>query len=660
MSEANMTKSNQQLWNQFLAIAQPYFYPTDRKGSWLSFLILLILLLVFLFALMFVLVSAVSLGLDALIPKGFESVAGGLVRSIRQIINSPFIGVVAGMLVVPLAGAFYFRRQLLPRWRPWALLGGLLFLLLSVNGLNLIISFVGRFFQTALAEKNEPTYWRFLFIYASVFVVGTPIVVVYAYVRDVLGLRWREWLTQNFLARYFGDRSYYDINVENVVDNPDQRISEDIRSFTDYSLRYLLIILGSAISLVSFTGVLLSISVPLTVTLVVYATLGTIITILFGRRLIGLNFNQLRREADFRYGLVHTRDHAESIAFYRGENQESRQMGQRFQEVIRNYNLLIGWQRNLSFFTTGYDYFVIILPSLVVAPLYFAGKIDFGAISQAGFAFAQVLSALSIIVSQFEVLSGFIAGINRLGGLAEKLEPPETVATEGRTLIDMAQEPRLALEHVTIMTPNYERTLVRDLSVSLQAGQGLVIVGRSGAGKSSVLRAIAGLWHAGTGRIVCPKPEDVLFLPQRPYMVLGSLRSQLLYPNTDVSTSEAELHKALEQVNLGELPERVGGFDVELDWDDVLSLGEQQRLAIARLLLTSPPFAILDEATSALDLQNEKQVYQKIQATASSFVSVGHRPSLLQYHQFVLELTGDTNWRLMPTASYQPNEEAFS
>ncbi|XFA72011.1 ABC transporter ATP-binding protein/permease [Thermosynechococcaceae cyanobacterium Okahandja] len=635
------------VWGQFLTIAQPYFFPRDRRGSSVIFILLLFLVIALMFGVLFGVTAAATFGLNALAPELMAQIAGGLMETFRNLWAAPLSrSLILATVIVPLGVFALLRRDLLPRWQAWTLLGLLLMLSLSVSGLNVIISFVGRFFQTALAEKKEPEFWRFLGVYAAVFVVGTPIVVIYRYVREYLGLRWRDWLTRHFLDRYFQNRAYYTVENQGDIDNPDQRITEDVRSFTQTSLQFLLIILSDIIDLIAFSGILWSISRPLTLTLGGYAVFGTIITVLIGQRLIRLNFNQLRCEADFRYGLVHVRDNAESIAFYRGEAQESVQVRQRFLEVLRNFNLLIGWQRNLDFFTTAYNYFVVIVPAAVVAPRYFAGEIDFGAISQASFAFSQIFSSLSIIVLQFRELSGFIAGIERLAEFNDALStshlPPESP-------IQVAEKPYIALEHVTVDTPNRTRRLIEDVTFALEAGESVVIMGPSGVGKSSMLRAIAGLWQSGSGCIYRPPISEILFLPQRPYMILGTLRTQLLYPGGDRHTSDDALLHALVQVNLEHLPDRVGGFDVELAWDDVLSLGEQQRLAIARLLLNQRPYAILDEATSALDLENEKRVYEHIQRTSRNYISVGHRESLVQYHTYVLELKNSKEWSFAPT-----------
>lgn len=654
-----MNKFDHRLWEQFLRIAQPFFYPIER-GSGKVFLALVLLLLVFLFAAFFVAVSGVAIASQYIFPDFFNSIAPGLYESVTSVINSPYVAIIVLMLLIPVGSFWLCRNQIRSRWQPWAFLSVLLLLSLSVSGLNVIISYVGNFFTTALAEKNQSEFWRFLFVYAGVFVVGTPIVVLYGYTRDRLGNYWRKWLTDRFLDRYLSDRAYYQIELGSKLDNPDQRITEDIKAFTITSLRFLLILLGSVIDVISFIGILWSISKSLSLFLLIYATLGTVITVFVGQRLIPLNFNQLRREADFRYGLVHVRDNAESIAFYQGEHQEAEQVKNRFLKAFQNFNLLIGWQRNVNYFTKGYQYAVIILPSLILAPIYFAGTIKYGDITQANFAFSQVLEAFSIVVSEIAVLSAFAAGINRLATFSEALDESTEQHERRNPEIDMTIDSPLSLEHMTLQTPNYYKTLVKDLSLTLPTNQGLLIMGQSGVGKSSLLRGIAGLWTSGTGRLVRPELSQMLFLPQRPYMILGTLRQQLLYPQTYREVSEEELHQALQLVNLADLPERVNGFDAELDWGNILSLGEQQRLAFARLLLNQPRYAILDEATSALDLKNEEMLYKKLHETETTYISVGHRLSLLRYHQNVLELLGNGKWRLVSSEQYRSEMDVFA
>lgn len=656
-----MKKFDRQLWKQFLAITLPYWYPVSRGGG-RNFLGLLLLLLVFLFTVFFVAISAVSLVGQHYFPELSSSLVPGLAESATNIINSPAIYVVGLCLITPIIGFFYYRNQLRDRWLPWALLALVVLLLLSGSALNVISTYVSRDIINALAEQNSPRTFRLVFVYGSVFAVATPLVVFSRYFTKKLGLYWHGWLTNYFLDKYFQNRAYYQINSNADIDNPDQRISEDIRSFTVTSLELLLMIFNQVVDLIAFSGILWSISKTLVAVLVVYAIFGNIVTVWFGKHMIGINIDQRRCEADFRYGLIHIRNNAESIAFSRGEDKESSLVRQRFYGVLRNFNLLIGWQRNLEFFTQGYQYFVLILPYLVVVPLYFDGQIELGVIPQTGIAFNQVLGSLSIIVRQFSSLTAFAAEINRLGTFADALETPRARSRDRQNArtIDTVEDFHLALEHITLQTPNYEQILVKDLSVSFEAGEGLLIVGESGCGKSSLLRAIAGLWNTGTGRLVRPNLEEMLFLPQRPYMILGSLRDQLLYPNTSRELTDKELYQVLEQVNLQNLPARVGGLDAELDWDDVLSLGEQQRIAFARLLLTRPRYAILDEATSALDLKNEEHLYQQLQKTETTFISVGHRSSLFKYHHLVLELLGDSSWRLAPTQKYRTDASLFA
>ncbi|MFB2895028.1 ABC transporter ATP-binding protein/permease, partial [Aerosakkonemataceae cyanobacterium BLCC-F50] len=308
--------------------------------------------------------------------------------------------------------------------------------------------------------------------------------------------------------------------------------------------------------------------------------------------------------------------------------------------------------------TNAYEFIPFILPALVVAPAIFAGEMEVGKVSEAQGAFIRVFFSLNVVVARFQQLTTFGAGINRLYTFAQFLEQTEAdkASDAQKPRIETVEAERLAMENLNLQTPNYQRTLVEDLSIELPVGQGLLVMGPSGCGKSSLLRAIAGLWNSGTGKIIRPTSDQILFLPQRPYMVLGTLREQLLYPNTHLEVKDEHLKQVLEQVNLADLDERFGGFDAQQDWADVLSLGEQQRLTFARLLLNQPKYAILDEATSALDIGNEERLYEHLQEKGTTFLSVGHRSTLVSYHQSLLELSQDKSWQIKQPVSI-PKEQ---
>ncbi len=540
------------------------------------------------------------------------------------------------------------------KWKARGLLVLAILLLLGQTAFNVLLNEQTGEFTSALAARDADRFWLSIRQCIAIVVVAVPIYALYYYVRDTLGIFWRRWLTNRFLDRYFADRAYYALNAAGTIDNPDQRISEDINAFTQQSLYFLMIALGAVIQLAAFTGVLWSISRELVWFLIFYALVGTTVTVaVFGRVLIGINFLQLRREADFRFSLVRIREHAEAIALHRGEEQESFQAKQFFGAAFANYRKLLRAQLNLNLFQYAYSFLTIVLPSAIIATRVISGELEVGRAVQAAGAFAAILGAVAVIVDHFEGLSRFAAGIDRLGTFSRALAGKEAPRPDSGGQIESAWGPHLALEHLTLLTPGRERTLIVDLSVSAEPGQGLMIVGDSGGGKSSLLRAIAGLWIAGAGRIVRPGPEETMFLPQQPYMVLGSLRSQLLYPGRARPVSDQELLRLLERVNLGDLARRFGGLDAELDWGKVLSIGEQQRLAFARVLLCRPRYVMLDEATSALDRANEDHLYRELAATSTTPVSVSHHAALLKFHRQVLELAGNGQWRLHLAADYR-------
>ncbi len=533
------------------------------------------------------------------------------------------------------------------RWQAYLLLMLLTLFGLAVSGINVLMSYVGRDFMTALSLRERDDFLRHLYRYLMVFAVATPIVVFYRYTEERLALLWRRWLSRKMIDRYFAHSAYYKLSAFVGIDNPDQRIAEDIRSFTSQSLSFLLIIANSLIALFSFVGILWNISGNLVIAVVLYAGCGSLATYFLGRPLIGLNFAQLKKEADYRYKLINVRDNAESVAFYGNENKEATRARQRLKIALNNLLEIVNWNRNLNFFTTGYNYLVSILPTVIVAGAYLDGRIEFGTITQAGFAFGQVLGALSIIVHNFGSLSSFAAVVTRLGGFWSALDSIENNTNEIGEQIIMREAESVSFTGVTIYTPMRDQVLLKDMTVSLEPGQSLLITGSSGSGKSSMLRVLAGLWRSGEGIITTPPRKDSMYLPQRPYMVLGTLRSQLIYSASHQGFSDEYLYDVIKGVELGDMFRRLGGFDAALDWPNILSTGEQQKLAFARLIVAAPKYAFLDEATTALDDRNEEHLYKKLRTVVKSYVSVGYSTSLAKHHDVVLELTGNGAWRLL-------------
>lgn len=579
-------------------------------------------------------------------------------RSVGMLAKPFFTSRTKSEVTVPFTG---IKLMVQDRIKAWGLVALLFVFLVGVNKMNAMINGAYGEFQNALPDAaKDPTLagvaWNSLYFLAGIFIAAVPVVVFYAWFRGLLVIVWRKFLTELMLKQYFTNRNYYRISSNSLVDNPDERIANDVEGFVGGALSLVLAAVDAVVMLFFFTQILWGLSHSLTAVAIIYSTFGTLISAWLSVRLIRFKYNQQRLEADYRYGLINLRNNVEPIAFYQGEKAEWKQLLQRFHAAVKNNMSLIGYQRRVSFFTTWFDYFVAIVPYAVILPLYLHGDVKIGAFTQANMAFGQVLGALAIFVSQIGTISSFAAYVTRLTGLKNALDAKDLADCEGHTAIVTTIGDKIALQNVTLMTPDYKRLLVKNVTTEVPLGSGIIIKGPSGSGKSSLLRAIAGLWRSGEGTIVRPELQSLMFLSQKPYMSLGSLRDQLLYPHVRTDLSDADLIAALEQANVGFLATRYpGGLDgfpgegaegVFRPWSDELSPGEQQRLAFARLLIARPKFVFLDEATSALDIANEALLYKTLQTIGATYVSVGHRPSLDGYHDQSLTLSGDGKWEL--------------
>jgi len=544
------------------------------------------------------------------------------------------------------------------RWKARGLLALLILLLVGDTQFNVFFNDLSGEFTSALAAGDAPRFWLSIRKFAIWLVVAVPIYAYYYYVRDVLALRWRRWMTGGLLDRYFKNRAFYHLLKNPEIDNPDQRISDDVNLFTQQSLTFLLLFTGAAFQLIAFSRVLWLIAHSLALILVLYAGVVTFVTFrVFSHKMVILHFRRLTREADFRFGLVRVRENAESIALYHGEGQERAQVQSRFGSVVTIVDMLIRWSLRLNFFQYSFSLISMVLPVLVIAPRVLSGELEVGRVVQAAGAFAAVLAALTILADNMESLSRFAASVSRLEVLDQNFSPAPAAADPPVSKITAREGEELRFEEITLQTPNYERTLVTGLTAAVPAGKSLLIVGPSGCGKSSLLRMMAGLWDSGQGTIERPAADEMLFLPQHAYMILGNLRQQLCYPNLQRDVSDEELTEVLNKVNLPHLAKQCGGFERDLDFEKVLSVGERQRLAFARVLLNRPRYVLLDEATSALDSRNEAALYGHLAEMSTTLVSVSHHPSLLKYHEQVLELTPDGGWTIHAAGEFQFTEE---
>jgi putative ATP-binding cassette transporter len=523
----------------------------------------------------------------------------------------------------------------------------LVLFLFAINGLNVINSYVGRDFMTAIENRDISTFVRMALLYGGVFAVSTLVLVFFRFTEERLGLCWRRWLTGRAVRHYLDHRTYYWIKDAGTLENPDQRIADDIRALTVTSLSFMLLLLNGAFTVLAFAGVLWSISPVLFAVAVLYASVGSLCTIFLGRPLVWLNYSQLDREASFRADMVHVRENAESVALLHREGRLQQRIIRRLDELTDNMRRIIGVNRNLGFFTTGYNFLIQIIPALIVAPMFIRGAVEFGVITQSAMAFTHLVGAFSLIITQFQSISNYAAVLARLEALSDSIERargPESFA------VKLHREPnQFGYEHLTLVSPGDRRVLVNDLTLAIPHGTRVLVTGPNDKAKVALFRATAGLWHFGHGTVVRPSLEDVLFLPERPYLPPGTLRELLVRATQEHEIEEAQIAAVVDLLNLRPVLDRAGGLDTECDWDNVLSLCEQQLLAAARVLLAKPAFAMLEHVDTSLGNAEARRV-------VALFAEAGITPIVLNGdderqddYDGMLELHGDGtwNWRLL-------------
>ena len=569
------------------------------------------------------------------------------------------------------------------------------------TGLSVVFSYAQRDMSTALSNKDQDGFYDAIKRYIFVVVIAAPLFALYDYVQSLSALHWRKYMTEKMMTMYCEHDNYYSLKFKNSavmanegssevqkeaetasLDNPDQRIGEDVRGFVHSSTTLMLAIVHKIFSMTAFFAVLYQISPKLLVFCFAYSMIGTYVTTaVFGGKLMHLHFESLKKEANLRFFLVRLREHAESIALYRGAKRELKTLLRTLQQVIQVQKEKIVWNRHLDLFTNAYEFATFCLPYLIIAPLYFKGEVEFGVVTQSSYAFRTIQNALNIIVNRLDQLSGlaaeseriehFLILLERQGQDEEEKNEEKHNLIARKVLDDNNDMPNvlLSIKNVSVSTPSREMNLGQllwtNLNIDIVRNESVVITGPSGCGKSSLLRVLAGIWRNGSGEILVSRFSSFFFLPQVPFMPVGSLRSQLTFPkgaledqkdeqdglngripvvskmnrmkiNDALVEENTQLQSLLNSVGLGDLASRMGDTfdDDSIEWTDVLSVGEQQRIAFARLLFQKPKPSIvfLDEATSALDEASERKMYELLAAEKYTVVSVGHRSSLMQFH----------------------------
>lgn len=558
------------------------------------------------------------------------------------------------------------------------LFAGLIALLFAISALNVVNSYVGRDFMTAIEQRSMTGFVREALFYVGVFAASTVVAVIYRFTEERLGLLWREWLTARLITTYLEHPVYYrlsdQLDANGEIANPDQRIADDVRAFTATTISFVLLLINGTLTVIAFSGVLWSISPLLFVVSVGYAAVGSVLTIVLGRPLVWLNYNQSDQEANLRAALIHVRENAASLVLSRHEKHLGARLLRHLDSVTGNFRRIIAVNRSLGFFTTGYNYLIQIIPALIVAPLFIRGEAPFGVIAQSAIAFTQLLGAFSLIVSQFQSISSFAAVVARLGALAEGIERAQAVTIRSNETCEhgkpvvlcpiclarsaaLATPPsitirdedrRVAYERLTLQLPPDGRVGVRSLSASIPYGTRTLVVGPDEPAKTALLWATAGVWEAGEGRVTRPGTGRVMYLPERPYLPAGTLRELLVPVGRDASLSDQDIMGALHRLHIEHAAARTGGLDAEEHWGAHLSLGEQQLVCAARLLLASPQFAFLHRIGTTLSPDQVGDILRALTEYGITYVNFAPDDDARDHYDAVLALAADGGWTWTP------------
>jgi vitamin B12/bleomycin/antimicrobial peptide transport system ATP-binding/permease protein len=540
------------------------------------------------------------------------------------------------------------------RGRALGLFAVLIGFLFVISGLNVVNSYVGRDFMTAISGRDGAGFKRFAVIYLAVFASSTVVAVFQRFAEERLGVLWREWLTGRLVTSYLDGRTYYWLKETGAVDNPDQRMAEDVKAFTATTLSFTLIFLNGTFTVVAFAGVLWSISRLLFGVAVGYAVLGSLLAILLGRPLLGLNYRQLDREANFRSILNHIHEHAESVALLYWEGRAKARVLRRLDDLVDNFRRITSVNRNLGFFTTSYNYLIQIIPVLIVAPLYMRGQVEFGVVTQSAMAFAQLVGAFSLIINQFQSISSFAAVIARVDALGEAV--CHSTAPDSPEIETAEDHDSVAYERLTLRAAGSARPLVKDLSVSIAQRTRLLVTGPNEAARVALFQATAGIWHGGEGKITRAPLDEVFFLAQRPGLPPVTLRELLVVPGRE--TPDDQILEAMRALGLGRAAERAGGLDVERDWQDFVSLGDQQLLVLTRIVLARPRFVFLDRVETTLGPRQVRQALERL--TEDSITPIHLAATAVSGAQYdaVLEIDCEGAWAWRSTADEPARERA--